>query len=311
MSLKHAFPVLATTAMLTAVVAADEVRLKVTVDSKHVAILNGDQPVLRYRYTDVPAKPYIDELRTPGGVNVLRDAPHDHLHHHGLMFATAVDDVNFWVEKQESGRQRHIRLANVGVGCSMSIDHAGFVERIAWVNPAGRKALLHEERRIAIWQPVGFKPTILLWRSQFTLPKGKASAEVSGANYHGLGARFLQSMDPTARFFNADGKTGVDGTNEAKSKWCAMTAQADGKPVTVAMFDHKENKPPITWFTMTDPFAYLAATPALNEQPIEVKTDQPLTFSYLIAVWDGHRKPEDVVKFYQRWKGLKQTAEGK
>ena len=43
-------------------------------------------------------KPYADQLFSPAGVQVLRDSPLDHKHHHGLMYALAVDGVNFWEE---------------------------------------------------------------------------------------------------------------------------------------------------------------------------------------------------------------------
>ena len=50
-------------------------------------------------------KPYIKELTSPKGVNPLRDNIPDHIHHHGLMFAVAVDDVNFWAEYKNCGRE--------------------------------------------------------------------------------------------------------------------------------------------------------------------------------------------------------------
>ena len=72
--------------------------LRVKQESSTVSVSGGDRPVLRYRYDRVPMKPYVDQLFTPGGVQVLRDSPHDHKHHHGLMFAVAVDGVDFWAE---------------------------------------------------------------------------------------------------------------------------------------------------------------------------------------------------------------------
>ena len=296
--------------LLSAVAGAGEGPLKVVVDNRNVSITNGDQLVLRYRYADVPFKPYVDELRTPNGVNILRDAPHDHLHHHGLMFAVTVDGVNFWEEKKVSGSQKHVPFTNVGVGRSMGLDYASFVERIDWINPAKGKVLLHEDRNISVRYHKDLELTIVYWWSRLTLPEGKRSAEVTGANYFGLGARFLQSMDPTAKFFNADGKNGVDGTNAVESKWCAMTASVDGKDVTFVMFGPPRPEPrPITWFTMTTPFAYLAATPALDQKPMKIHAGEPLTFCYVIGLWDGHVKPEEVAKFYKDWVCTAQTAD--
>ena len=79
-----------------------------------VSVFDGDRPVLRYRYADVPMKPYVDQLFSPAGVQVLRDSPHDHKHHHALMFATAVDGVDFWSEVgQGFGKEIHESLGDV------------------------------------------------------------------------------------------------------------------------------------------------------------------------------------------------------
>ena len=40
----------------------------------------------------------VNQLFSPAGVEVLRDAPPDHLHHHGLMYGVTVNGVNYWEE---------------------------------------------------------------------------------------------------------------------------------------------------------------------------------------------------------------------
>jgi hypothetical protein len=45
--------------------------------------------VLLYAHAKTQFKSYVRELITTRGINVLRDAPPDHLHHHGLMYAIA------------------------------------------------------------------------------------------------------------------------------------------------------------------------------------------------------------------------------
>jgi len=54
-----------------------------------------DRPLLVYVFATNQLKPYVRELDALSGVNVLRDAPADHLHHHGLMYAIRVNSVNF------------------------------------------------------------------------------------------------------------------------------------------------------------------------------------------------------------------------
>ena len=51
------------------------------------------QRLLVYAFDPLKFKPYVKELASLGGTNILRDAPSDHLHHHGLMYAVAVKGV--------------------------------------------------------------------------------------------------------------------------------------------------------------------------------------------------------------------------
>ena len=107
------------------------------IDPNCVSCSIGDRVFFRYRYKDVPFKPYFQELCSPDGINILRDAPFDHLHHHGLMYAVAVDGVNFWEERPTSGRQLHrsfskIKSAKSGTGISFS-------ETLDWIGPDDQK----------------------------------------------------------------------------------------------------------------------------------------------------------------------------
>lgn len=126
---------------------------------------------------------------------------------------------------------------------------------------------------------------------------------LSGSAYYGLGARFLVSMDSGGEFVNAEGKTGVEGTNDARSRWCAYRAKADGKPVTIVMFDHPDNpRHPATWFVMNKPFAYLSATLNLHKESLKLTADHPaLELRYGVAVWDGAPDAEQIEKLYRRW----------
>ena len=82
-------------------------RLEITCDEELVSVNQGDRLLLEYRYDNVSHKPYVMQITSPSGTNVLRDAPFDHLHHHGLMFAWRVNGVNFWEEVAGSGREVH------------------------------------------------------------------------------------------------------------------------------------------------------------------------------------------------------------
>ena len=273
-----------------------------------LSLYEDDDVLLRYCYKDVPFKPYVKELFTPGGVNVLLDAPADHLHHHALMFAVTADGTDFWAEQSAAGgpgRQAHQRFDEVKVEKRGDAHFAGFSQQVDWQNPQTGQLVLKEIRTIEICNLAKPKAVLLTWQSQFEAPDAKESVTLSGSHYQGLGMRFVRSMDLEGEVRNADGKPGVVFRGEerlVRSRWCAYTAKADGKDVTVAMFDHPRNeRHPATWFMMNKPFAYLSATLALHEQPLKVEPGKPLVLRYGVALWDGRIEDAKIEELYKRW----------
>ena len=291
--------------------------IRVVTDQNVVSVYDDDGVLLRYSYRDVPFKPYVKELFTPGGVNVLLDAPADHLHHHALMFAVTADGTDFWAEQSAAGgpgRQAHQRFDDVRVDSRDDAPFAGFSQQLDWQNPQTGQLVLKEIRTIEICNFAKPKAALLTWQSQFEAPDANESVTLSGSHYQGLGMRFVRSMDLDGEFRNADGKAGVVFRGEerlVRSRWCAYTAKADGKDVTVAMFDHPGNeRHPATWFMMNKPFAYLSATLALHEQPLKVEPDNPLVLRYGVALWDGRVEDAKIEELYKRWAALPRRTEG-
>ncbi len=275
--------------------------LRVEADQSAVVIKSGDKPLAKYQSVENPAKPYLAELYSPAGVNVLRDSPVDHKHHHGLMFAVAVDGVDFWAEGDKFGLQKHRGGDEPRV---IERDGRSWVvgnQKLDWVAPTGDKLLLREDRTMVVGRMADLGATVVGGQCVLEAPPGKDSVTLTGSPYFGLGMRFVQSMDKGGTFLNADGKTGVAGTNDARSAWCAYSASADGKPVTVAMFDLPQNpRHPATWFTMDQGFAYMAATLNLAKEPLKIQSRKPLVLRYAVAVWDGKVEKAKIEQLYQR-----------
>lgn len=286
--------------------------MSITTGENTVSINAGSQLLLRYPYRNVPFKPYVQQLFSPSGINILRDAPADHLHHHALMFAVKVNGVNFWEETPTAGKQLHKSFTNVKTDTKtdaendkrLEIRQAGFTEHIDWTN-TNKELLLKEHRTIDVYRGTNLGATLLTWQSKFELPEGTESTTITGSHYHGLGIRFIKSMDSAGRHLNPDGKPGIVFRGDEKllrSTWCAYTANADGKPVTVAIFDHPQNpRHPATFFTMTKPFAYLSATLNLHKEPLKVESGKPLVLRYAVAVWDGKVENDRIDKLYRLW----------
>lgn len=281
--------------------------LRVTTDRSSIRVSEGSGALLEYRRGDVPFKPYVKRLLTPGGVNVLLDAPADHKHHHGLMLAIGVEKADFWSEASAEvpGAQRERSTRELPSRERGGLSWAGFSQELDWTDTRDRRVLMREHREVHVTRADDAGATLLTWKSRLEPPDGKTSAQLWGRHYFGLGMRFVRSMDKKGRFRNAGGTEGkvVRGDERlAPSRWCAYTAEVDGRPVTVAMFDHPENpRHPATWFTMRSPFAYVSATLNLKEKPMTLAGDRPIELSYGVALWDGRRNAAEIEALHRKW----------
>lgn len=286
-----------------AAAAPGESPLKITLSDTLLELQEGNSPVLQYKYRDVPFKPYAMSWFTPKGVNVLRDSPEDHKHHHSLMYAITLGDINFWEEIPGAGRQLHRAFSNVFTGPKQ----AGFMETLAWAGPKGKKVMLLEQRSLTHHLTGGASARLLTWQSVLKAPKGGDSVVLAGKIYHGLGMRFPVFMDKVGSFHFASDETGAfdDGPHHlAQASWCAYTVADTEHPVTVAMFSAKENPRPTLWFTMLEPFSYLAGTFDLSRNPITLEAGKTLTATYGLATWDGVVENAAVQELYEQWLSL-------
>ena len=278
--------------------------MRIATEDNMLSVRAGEEVLVIYHIDATASKPYVLELCTPSGENVLRDAPRDHVHHHGLMFAVSVEGTSFWVEREDSGRQIHRGFIDTKITEQGGRSCASFIERVSWLGPAGTE-LLREVRTIEVSVMKDRAVTFLVWQSRLEPPAGKDSVTLGGAHYYGLGMRFVEWMDGIGQSRNADDKAGkiFRGTEKLlRSKWCAYSAELDATPVTVAMFDHPENpRTPATWFVMSKPFAYLSATMALHDEPLNVTRDNPLVLRYAVALWDEHVETETINELYNCW----------
>ena len=217
-----------------------------------------------HRFRDVGQKPYVDFLATPGGNNILRDAPPDHFHHHALMFAVRVNGVNFWEEHPAGYPGKEQLVPGSFVRSEIECGPNGtFVDEsldLNWISPRGT-LLLEERRFIRAQMKSESEPTLLTWVSVFTPPKDREQAGINpeitppphsaeleettflhGSHYNGFGLRFDESMDFGGRFFYNDGAQEMpladyEFHRNLLCRWVAYTAKLHEKPVTVALYD--------------------------------------------------------------------------
>jgi len=283
-----------------------EITYRIISDDFNIMIYAGEEKLLLYKQAKKAFKPYVKELITPAGLNVLLDSPDDHKHHHGLMFACKMNGINFWEETDNSGFQmsgdyREVTTVN---------GNGGFVVNVDWMDTKKDQTILSEIRSIRGKHIAAMNTNLFTWQSIFIGPESGSSVELSGAHYNGLGIRFVRSMDNNGRFITAENKSGEIFRGDERlipDRWCAYASQVGEKKVTIAMFSSPENpRSPATWFTMKESFAYMSATMRLHEEALSINDEDVLTLKYGIALWDGHKDTDEIEEVYQYWlKNLK------
>jgi hypothetical protein len=284
-------------------------------------LLVTDRPELRLDYKGLPLlvyafdtnqfKPYVRELYTFHGVNVLRDAPADHLHHHGLMYAIKVNGTNFWEETPVAGHQRPGRdlLRTVGRDPD-GRPRAKISQPVYWLTPdqvtsanPAAVALLVEQRTLTVTVDERTGEVALEWRGDFKVGPTSPKVTLGGAAYHGLGLRLPEAFDKVARHQNSDE---VPYTAEQKwdvtpAKWASVSGTVGSKDVMVGLFSHPANRNAPKFFSMIDTFAYLSATQGLDVTPVEYAAGDTFSVRYLLTVYPSRKSKEFLSQRYARW----------
>ncbi len=256
-----------------------------------VVIRFRGRALLAYAWAPTQWKPYVRELYTLRGENLLLDAPSDHLHHHGLMFAIRVNGVNFWEEKPPAGRQVTVRPPTLVLGrTSEGLPQAVLEHSLRWQPAdveAAAAALLLERRTLVITVDPGLEEVALEWRSDFTVGPGAARVELHGSDYNGLGLRLPPELDHVAEFQNSAGLAYSEAqTSDVRAaRWTAVSGQVGGRPVHLALAAHPDNLGESLFFTMRNAFAYLAATPGLGRQPIQREAGKDFSLRYRLVAY--------------------------
>jgi hypothetical protein len=293
--------------------AAQSKDLKIATDrdgDRTITIKANDREVMEYCLKESPKKPYLKKLFSPAGVQILRDSPDDHKHHHALMFALKADDCDFWSENEQAGVEKSRAVEAVKSTVSEKQGRAEFTQKIEWIAPKNDKPILNETRRLETHFAPQIGATLLSWHSTLEPAKDREKVVLGGDHFFGLGMRFVTSMDAEGDFLNSEKSEGenIRGSERlTPAKWCAYRSKADGKPVTVAIFDSPANpRHPNKFFTMR-PFAYLAATLNVWKEPIALKSGEKLELTFGIAVWDGTIDAPEIQKTYEQWVKLQEV----
>ncbi|HRZ58303.1 MAG TPA: PmoA family protein, partial [Candidatus Paceibacterota bacterium] len=253
------------------------------------------RPLMVYSCAPEKYKPYVKELCTVNGDNILRDAPHDHLHHHALMYGIRVNGLNFWEEAPGSGVQKSVSMTKPEIRAGAGGQpEAVLRQTIHWVEPADaflpdtpRVALLVEQRTLTLTVDEARQEVALQWTSAFEVGAKTNQVVLTGSTYHGLGIRFLQDLDPMAAHLNAGSKPDLGDSRQDVSahRWGSVAFDKPGKPATLVVYGDPANaRGQANYFSMRTPFAYLSATQGLDKEPLVYRSGERFQIQYLVLL---------------------------
>jgi len=278
-----------------------------------------DRPLLVYAFASNQFKPYARELRTLRGDNVLRDAPADHLHHHGLMYAIRANGVNFWEETGQPGHERSVKLLLHGSGRNAAgLPQATFTQLIHWVADKDKArpeteacALLVERRTLTLTADEATGEVALEWRGEFEVGAGAPKVTLTGSEYNGLGLRLPEAFNHAAKHQNSEGApySATQNRDVIAARWSAVSHAIGGREAVVAVFANPDRTAgPTRFFSMLNPFAYLSVTQGLDKAPLEYKAGERFGIGYLVLVYADFKPREFLQQRYQQWVGGREAS---
>lgn len=291
--------------------AAGAISLEPTQQNSEWTVFHDGKKIMVCSFAPGKFKPYLKELRTITGDNILRDSPSDHLHHHALMYGIMVNGLNFWEETSGNGVQRVVQTEKPVIAANGK-PQVSFTQTLHWVSPfdaflpdTTKAALLLERRTLTLTIDEARQEVALQWKSAFEVGSKTNQVTLTGANYHGLGMRFRQDLDAPASHFNSDGKPDLSDRKQDVSchAWGAVSFDVTGKPATIAIIgDPRNARGDASFFTMHEPFAYISATQGLEKEPLVYKTGDKFELNYLVVVYPEVKSAAALQERAKSWK---------
>ncbi|HEX6972652.1 MAG TPA: DUF6807 family protein [Limnochordia bacterium] len=279
-----------------------------------IEVWQGGVRLFRYCTRAEASKPHCDLLALPAdagelaGTNLVLSRPHDHVWHYGLFFVPKlVDGINCW---ESELFRREGRTHGWGYSCGLLAEATegptvSFSDTVLWRSSEGEE-LLRERRSISICEPTGPAYT-LEWRVRLEAvgQHRHLSSESRHGHYSGLSIRFVRSM-ANGRLLHPGGENPPPDSG-VKGPWCDYTGYLDGSPrlgepheAGIALFDHPANRYASRFFTMNQPFGFIAANPTYY-QVLTLRLDEPLELSWAVWVHAGRPERSAIESAYRQW----------
>ncbi|HWD20543.1 MAG TPA: DUF6807 family protein [Verrucomicrobiae bacterium] len=306
------FALLALAASLTSA-RAQTVTVEARTQESQWTISYEGKPVLVYAFDPQKFKPYVKALNTLEGEGPLRDAPGDHLHHHALMYGINVNGVNFWEEKSGCGVQKVVESTPPEIGSDADgRPQARLRQVLYWLAPAdaflpksNAPALLIEHRTLVLTLDAAARETALQWTSEFEVGTKTNRVTLTGANYDGLGMRFLVELDAAATHLTPAGPLDLSNKRQDVSAlpWEAVAFDRPRAPLTIALYGAAGNaRGESRFFAMKEPFAYLCATQGLDKEALVYQRGEHFVLNYLVVLYPDMKTKDALDARGRQWK---------
>jgi len=260
--------------------------MEATEQAGALAVCHGGRDLLRYRTDTGASKPHVEYLGVPGNApagradrNLALAAPHDHAWHLGLFFCQKlVDGLNCWESERERAAGRPHGYAEAG-DCEWTVESGDRdgeerervrAEHTATWRADDGEALLADERTLTVRAPRE-RGYLVEWTQTLEAvgSRRRLGSETRHGHYSGLSLRVARDLDGgEVRLADPD-PADADAPTGPVAAWCDYSGALDGRVGTgeppragVTLLSHPANEPhPMGWFTMTDPFGFVAANP--------------------------------------------------
>lgn len=262
----------------------------------HADVLLKGQPYTAFHYHSKWDKPFLHPVRTPGGVVVSRGYPvsllpgdsEDHAWHRGIWFGHGdINGEDFW---REQGREKTSWLVPHGVPRV-----SGAALTVLLHMHSAKAGIIGSIRETFAFRPAGeamLIDAVIEVNADRGVPLKFGDTEDGGFAVR-LREEFRQ--DRGARLANSEGLTGTENIWGKPAKWVHYSANVDGKPAGVAVFDHPSNpRHPTTWHARgyglfaANPFGLRSFTGnKTRDGSHTLLAGGKQTFRYRVVVMDG------------------------
>ncbi|MDG1873239.1 MAG: PmoA family protein [Mariniblastus sp.] len=299
----------------TSATAAKSDHVTLQSDDKRVTVMLDDELFTSFDYTSFD-KPILYPIYAPGQTAMTRDWPmkqnsegesHDHPHHKSMWISHEISGVDFWGEKGGTVKTKSLETEFAGNPTNV------FRATSSWLKRSDGKALLTDQT--TYWFGGDKKSRWINCMINYRATHGDFQFDDTKEGLFAIRTHpdLRLSAKPKAgvkevfgKAINSEGVTGKKVWGKA-ARWMLYYGPVDGRPVSVAIYDHPTNlRHPTTWHARE--YGLVTANPfgmhhflgkEKGSGAFKVKNGDSLQLRYRIEFFDGIVTPEIVENKFQ------------